>query len=187
MKNQLYFLKIKLVDIKPEIWRRFMIPANISLHRLHEVIQIVMGWGNCHLYEFIIDHEQYTSDPEDLEDGLDSRSYRLGSLLKRNRQSFEYVYDFGDCWRHKLTLEGTQYFDPGTTYKFDCLYGERACPPDDVGGVPGYYDFCEAMKDPRHEDHQRLKAWYGDDFDSEKFDMGAVCSLMERFNRKSRK
>ena len=154
MEDRMYLLKIKLLDIEPEIWRRFVVPADITLDRLHDVIQIVMGWHDYHLHEFIIGKKRYTEDPEFPEDGLEEEDrYYLVDLIKRKGQKFTYIYDFGDNWEHELVLEDSRYFDPELQAEIECLEGERACPPEDVGSVPGYYDFCEAVRDPSNEDH----------------------------------
>jgi len=64
------------------------------------------------------------------------------------------MYDFGDSWEHELVLEESRYFNPEWEAEQACLEGERACPPEDVGGVYGYYEFCKALKDPCHEEHE---------------------------------
>ena len=185
--SKVYFLDIQLMGIKPKIWRRFMVPSTIRLSRLHEVIQIVMGWGDCHLYSFIIDYQEYTRHPEDYDDGLESSRYSLGGLIKQKGRTFEYVYDFGDSWRHKLKVLGIDDWHSAFGNPFDCLSGERACPPEDVGGVPGYYEFCEAMKNPNHDQHDMLMEWYGGAFDSEAFDVREVKRALSKFNTRSRK
>ena|SRR5208337_1668094 len=109
MKRHLYVLKVALADIKPEIWRRFVVPSDITLDRLHDIIQIVMGWTDSHLHEFIIGEKRYTEYRESPEDGEEDGLYRLGNLVKCKGTSFEYHYDFGDSWRHHIILENTNY------------------------------------------------------------------------------
>ncbi len=170
MNKRLYLLKIRLLDIEPEIWRRFVIPASITLDRLHDVIQIVMGWTDTHIHEFTIGKKRYTEYPESEEDGLVCGRYRLGDLIKQKGRTFSYLYDFGDEWEHELTIEESRYFNPELRTEIECLDGAGACPPEDVGGVPGYYEFCKALKDPDHEEHETLVEWAGGDYDSERFD-----------------
>ena len=193
MEDRMYLLKIKLLDIQPEIWRRFVVPADITLDRLHDVIQIVMGWHDYHLHEFIIGKKRYTEDPEFPEDGLEEEDrYYLVDLIKRKGQKFTYIYDFGDNWEHELVLEDSRYFDPELQAEIECLEGERACPPEDVGSVPGYYDFCEAVRDPSNEDHENLTLWYDSfpwyetGFDSERFDLDKVNRELLKYMRWSR-
>ena len=137
MNKRLYLLKIRLLDIEPEIWRRFVVPANITLDRLHDVIQIVMGWTDTHIHEFTIGKKRYTEYPESKEDGLVCGRYRLDDLIKQKGRTFSYQYDFGDDWGHELTLEDSRYFNPELHSEVACLDGVGACPPEDVGGVPG--------------------------------------------------
>jgi hypothetical protein len=186
MNDRLYLLKIRLLEIKPEIWRRFVVPASISLDRLHEVIQIVMGWTDSHLHEFTLGKKRYTEYPEYKDDGLECGRYRLGDLIKKKGRTFEYLYDFGDSWEHELTLEDNRYFNPETRSEIACLSGARACPPEDVGGVPGYYEFCKALEDPQHEEHESLMEWSGGNFDSKKFDADVVNWELMKYLRWSR-
>jgi hypothetical protein len=96
MNERFYLLKIQLIDIEPAIWRRFVVPAGITLDRLHDVIQIIMGWTDSHMHEFTIGKKRYTEYPESKEDGLVCGRYRLGDLIKQKGRTFSYLYDFGD-------------------------------------------------------------------------------------------
>jgi len=135
MKRRLYVLKVMLDNIEPEIWRQFVVPSDITLDRLHDIIQIVMGWTDSHLHEFSIEGKRYTEYMESPEDGEEDGLYRLGNLVKRKGASFEYTYDFGDNWRHHLILETTDYYLRPHDEPILFLTGERACPPEDVGGI----------------------------------------------------
>ena len=174
MNERRYLLKIRLLDIEPEIWRRFVVPGSITLDRLHDVIQIVMGWTDTHIHEFTIGKKRYTEYPESKEDGLVCGRYRLDDLIKQKGRTFGYIYDFGDDWEHELTLEESRYFNPELRCEIECLDGAGACPPEDIGGVPGYYEFCKASKDPDYEGHGSLAGWVGGNYDSERFDSNAV-------------
>ncbi len=143
MSKRYYLLKIRLLGIEPEIWRRFVVPASITLDRLHDVIQIVMGWSDSHLHAFTIGKKRYTEYPESREDGLPCGEYRLGDLIKQQGRKFGYLYDFGDYWEHEVVLEDSRYFEPESRRELVCLEGGRACPPEDVGGVPGYFEFLK--------------------------------------------
>jgi hypothetical protein len=191
MNKRFYLLKVQLLDIEPTIWRRFVVPASITLDRLHDVIQIVMGWNDTHLHEFTIGKKRYTEYPdteyqESKEDGLICGRYRLGKLIKQRGRTFRYLYDFGDYWEHELVIEESRYFNPELRTDLACLEGERACPPEDVGGVPGYLEFCTALKDPNHADYERYMEWLGGDFDCEKFDSDLVDWELMKYLRWSR-
>jgi hypothetical protein len=163
-----------------------VVPASITLDRLHDVIQIVMGWIDSHLHEFTIGNKRYTEYPESKEDGLVCGRYRIGDLIKQKGRTFSYLYDFGDSWEHELVLEESRYFNPDMRTELACLDGERACPPEDVGGIPGYFEFCNALKDPSHEEHESFMEWSGGDFDSELFDSESVNWELMKYRRWSR-
>lgn len=186
MNERYYLLKIQLLGIEPAIWRRFVVPSSITLDRLHDVIQIVMGWTDSHLHEFTIGKNRYTEYPESREDGLHCGMYRIGDLIKQKGRSFQYLYDFGDYWEHELVLENSRYFDTEQRYEVVCQGGERACPPEDVGGTSGYYDFCNIMKDPTHEEHETYAMWSGGEYDSERFCVDSVNRMLAYYLRWSR-
>ena len=186
MNERLYLLKIRLLEIESEIWRRFVVPADITLDRLHDVIQIVMGWTDSHLHEFKIGKRRYTKYPESKEDGLECGRYRLVDLIRQKGRTFRYLYDFGDSWEHEVIVEDSRYFNPETIDPVECLAGARACPPEDVGSVPGYYEFCKVMKDLHHEEHESYMQWWGGEYDSEKFSTDEVNWELMKYLRWSR-
>lgn len=190
--DRLYLLKIRLLYIEPEIMRRFVVPGNISLDRLHDVIQIVMGWKDCHLHEFSIGKKRYAEHPESKEQGVEECKHRLGDLMKQKGRTFNYTYDFGDSWEHEIVLEDSRYSNSDLQSRIECLEGTGACPPEDVGGLPGYYAFRDALKDPNNEEHETYKEWFADSpmydgaFDSEKFDIEKVNYELTKYLRWSR-
>ena len=186
MDERSYLMKIRLLNIEPEIWRRFVVPASITLDRLHDVIQIVMGWTDSHLHEIMIGKKRYTDYPESKEDGIESGKYRLGDLIKQKGRTFGYLYDFGDSWEHEVVLEDSRYVNPDSDSDITVLDGARACPPEDVGGVPGYFEFCKALNDPDHEEHEHLMEWAGGDYDSEYFDVDEVNWELMKYQNWSR-
>jgi hypothetical protein len=186
MNERFYLLKVQLLGVEPAVWRRFVVPSSITLDRLHDIVQIVMGWTDSHLHEFTIGKKRYTEYPESKEDGLVCGRYRLGDLIKQKGRTFRYLYDFGDSWEHELVLEESRYFNPGLRTKLACFEGERACPPEDVGGIPGYFEFCNALKDPGHGEHESYMEWSGGDFDSEQFDSESVNWELMKYLRWSR-
>ncbi len=166
-------LKIELSGIKPVIWRRVLVPETIALPKLHLVIQAAMGWMDCHLHEFEIVGERFgMPDPDwGMGDGPTSEArVKLNKALK-GMTSFYYIYDFGDNWRHKIKIEKVFSEDVGMALPL-CVAGERACPPEDCGGEPGYYSFLEAILDPLHDDHEQMLEWFGEEFDPNDFDEG---------------
>ncbi len=179
----IYELEITLLDSDPPIWRRFAVPGGITLSRLHRVVQHVMGWTDSHLHQFVTEDDmRYGSRDPDLDpepDLLNERSAKLDRLLAGPGDTLLYQYDFGDGWDHVITVVKTGPPDPEKRYPV-CLAGERACPPEDSGGIYGYYDLLEALSDRDHEDHEEVTEWLGVDFDPEAFDLAWVNRLLAR-------
>jgi hypothetical protein len=182
---RLYQFKITLLRMEPPIWRRIQVP-DCTLDKLHEHIQTAMGWTNSHLHEFKIHGERY-ADPDLLGDDFadfpchDSRTTLLREILPRTKKhfAFTYEYDFGDSWRHEVVFESQLTSHPQKKYP-RCVAGERACPPEDCGGVQGYGNFLVAIRDPQHPEHQAILNWHRGPFDPEKFHALAATRAMQK-------
>ena len=181
----IYQFKITLQGIEPSIWRRIQ-TKDCTLDKLHEHIQTAMGWTNSHLHQFNIDGLRY-GDPQLLDDGFEEQTPFINSLRTKlskimpkdgKRLRFQYEYDFGDCWEHEILFEGFPPSENGAKYPL-CVEGERACPPEDVGGTPGYKEFLRAIANPKHKRHKELMRWCGP-FDPEKFDAEAATNRMKK-------
>lgn len=178
----IFQFKITLIGSKPPIWRRIQV-EDCTLDKLHEHIQTAMGLTNSHLHQFEIFEKRY-GDPELLDDGfddfkcVDSTKTRISQITPNagKRFSFTYEYDFGDGWEHQIRFEGSPKKEQGQKYPV-CLEGERACPPEDIGGVGGFYDFLDALADPDHEQHDEFIEW-GGNFDADKFDTKQATKAM---------
>ena len=177
-----YQLKISLVEIEAEIWRRLLVPRGVRLDRLHEIFQVAMGWTNSHLHEFRVGDTRYGEpDPEfDEGDVRDERSVRLFEVAPGVNDTFRYEYDFGDRWEHLVVIEKILTPEESPADLPVCLAGARACPPEDCGGVPGYENLLEALRDPEHEEHDAMLEWVGGGFDPEAFDLKRVNRLLHR-------
>ena len=171
MKN-CYHIKISLDKTNPLIWREILVPDNYTFYQLHHTLQIVMGWTCSHLFEFNIEGFQvgYVFDDvmEDISHVINCRDARLDELITHKGESFTYWYDFGDSWDHLIEFEG-EHEKQSAKYPI-CLAGERACPPEDVGGIPGYENFLSIIKNPKNKERKELLEWAGGKYDSEKFD-----------------
>lgn len=180
-------LKIELDDWQPTIWRRVEVPLTASLKALHDVIQAVMPFEDTHLFEFRAGEQRFAiPDPE--WDSLHDRTYsaktlRLGALIDRGVTEFSYTYDVGDDWRHTITIEATTAADPATDYP-RYLDGAHRAPPEDVGGIPGFELFLEAIADPTHEEHDELMRWYGAPFDPALIDQDLIRARIARLARR---
>lgn len=163
-------VRIELADTTPLVWRELDLPLSTTLASLHDIIQVVMRWQDYHLHEFLIGDKVYgVPDREDVVDErkvFKEKGLRLGALIERGVREFLYVYDFGDNWRHRITIDEPRPGDPGLEYpRF--VAGARRAPPEDVGGITGFEEFLEAMADPEHEYHQQMLNWYGEVFEPE--------------------
>lgn len=178
-KTQILQLKIQLRDIRPPIWRRVLVPGEMTLAELHHVIQTAMGWTNSHLHEFDVDGARYgVPDPDwGMDEVVDESRVKLFRVAPAGSR-FRYSYDFGDGWDHEITVEEVLEPQPGTPYP-SCIAGRRACPPEDVGGPGGYGDFLAAIADPSHADHTRLVEWVGGPFDPAEFDLAATDKWLD--------
>jgi hypothetical protein len=167
-------LKVTLTGIRPPIWRRLQVSSSINLRRLHDVLQAAMGWTQSHLYLFEVGDVEFGEPDEEF--GMPIRSAKATPLRKIAPQPgavFRYEYDFGDSWQHRIEVEKVLPPEPGASYP-RCLAGKRACPPEDVGGIWGYEEFLQAIRDPEHEEHTAMLEWAGGAFDPEAFDRQAV-------------
>lgn len=179
--GHIYHFKITLADTHPSIWREFE-TGDVTLCELHEQIQIVMGWTNSHLHQFRIGDEFYTDgrliDGDDF--ALDYKGMRISDLVTAHGQKlkFHYEYDFGDSWDHEVVLKRILTVDPKKSYPA-CTAGAGACPPEDVGGTPGFYNYLEAMSDPSHPEHEDYLENYGP-FDPSKFDHQKTTTRMRQ-------
>lgn len=188
-EGAVYRLKITLAESMPPIWREVLIPGGVHLGALHEVIQAAMGWMNCHLHEFVAGGEwvyQQVSggvrygDKQYDEDNVqkDEENFAVAELLRNPGDEIAYVYDYGDNWTHRVTLEEILPSAPEGTRIPCCLGGKRACPPEDCGGIYGYEELLAVLADPAHEEHEGMKEWVesmvGGKFDPEKFSRAAA-------------
>jgi len=171
--------KVTLRNIHPPIWRRIQVWEDATFAQLHRVLQIVMGWEDCHLYEFRINGNIYAVPALDDERKIiDVKRTRIRDVVQHVGTEFEYVYDLGDYWQHDLLLEDILQPAPDTPYP-RCIAGERNCPPEDVGGSAGYEDYLEAMADPKHEEHEDMIGWRGP-FDPEAFSVEKINGQLEK-------
>ncbi len=159
-------------------------PSDIGLADLHWVFQVAMGWTNSHLHQFVSGRTLYGMQDDDLGMGLDldvedENEYKLSELLRKEKDSLRYEYDFGDGWDHKVVLEKILP-DDGSIRLPSCVKGKRACPPEDCGGIWGYEGLLETIKDPSHPEYGETLEWLGDDFDPERFDLEEVNGILAK-------
>lgn len=171
-KNSLYQLKITLLHAPVPIWRRLIVRSDLPLDLLHEIIQIAMGWWNYHQHSFTVGGKSYGDADSSGGRFLDEAEFTVQDLLQVAEDELVYEYDFGDSWQHSVVLEEVMPFEEGILAT--CIMGKRACPPEDVGGPPGYADFLDTIEDPMHEEQVDRLEWVGGDFDADAFDQRTV-------------
>ncbi|MGW2207533.1 plasmid pRiA4b ORF-3 family protein [Streptomyces sp. NPDC001774] len=165
-------IKVTLMHVRPAIWRRLQVPADIPLDRLHEVIQTAMGWKDRHTHLFATPTGDYgTADRRP--PSLDESTVSLSAVAPAAGDTISYTYDLGDDWAHRIEVERCFPAEPGTRYP-RCLTGRRACPPEDCGGPSGYAEFVAAVINPRHALHAELAAGTAHPFDPDYLDIRAI-------------
>ncbi|CAB3772647.1 plasmid pRiA4b ORF-3 family protein [Paraburkholderia humisilvae] len=183
-----YTLRAQLRDIEPPVWRRIRVDGNITLRKLHHILQAAFGWTDAHLHDFEVDGRTYAMGDNDnmlelfAEDPemLDDRKARLHGLTYQGHRLL-YRYDFGDDWHHDIHVEETARTDREPHSEAWILAGARACPPEDVGGTRGYEEMLRVLsREPDSEEAQEYRTWAGDDFDPELFDRRAANAALLR-------
>lgn len=172
----LYQLKIALKWSKPPIWRRVIVRGDMTLDHLHDVFQIAMGWTNSHMHQFIVGSgidSAYYGRPDPMladlgSETLNEKRYTVADIAPAVKRKFIYEYDFGDGWEHDVVVEKILPPDPAFKHPV-CIAGARACPPDDCGGIGGYYDLLDIIADPEHPEHENMMEWIGGEWKEEEF------------------
>jgi Plasmid pRiA4b ORF-3-like protein len=186
--QEIYQLKVTLFGTRPPIWRRLLVPASMTLVQLHHVLQAAMGWEDCHLHEFRIGRQRFGApDPMEQFVGrgtgcISEKKVRLSEVLNKRGAKAEYTYDFGDSWEHSIIVEKVLPSEPGLVAPV-CTAGERNGPPEDCGGVVGFYNFLEVIRDPSHDQHQELLDWIGGSFDPESFSPDVINHRLDKMFR----
>jgi len=183
--TKIFTLKVTIKGSSPSIWRRIQIPGDATLGDLHYTLQIALGWTNSHLHEFQIGRKKFdaplSDDPDRPDDMIDEDEWELNEVLERKKMKFGYHYDFGDDWMHEVVVEDITLPEKGVRYPV-CLDGAQACPPEDCGGICGYYRMLDILKNPKHEEYQTYREWLPEDFDPTRFDIEEVNAELDRID-----
>jgi hypothetical protein len=181
MEEKVVQLKISLKNSTPPIWRRVLVKSSISFYELHYTIQIAMGWGNHHLYEFKIGDYRIGITDEDFDDPESATSKIIVAkevtldevISKGDFKKFSYEYDFGDGWMHSIVVEKTMPLDQDKYYPV-CIKGKLNCPLEDCGGLYGYYNLLEIISNKKHPEYRDMVEWMGGRFDPTEFEVEDV-------------
>jgi len=177
--RKVYQLKVRLQRSKPPIWRRILVASDITLIGLHEVLQISMGWTDSHMHLFEYNGQVFGDSRSGVGSlqAADERWTRLDQVLRREKESLRYEYDFGDGWDHQVTLEKILPHDPRVELPV-CIKAKGACPLEDTGGLWGYYSILEALGDSRHPNHAQYRDLFGPELDTNAFDVDSVNEIL---------
>lgn len=185
--NEIATVRIELQDTDPLIWREVEVPTSITLKVLHDVIQAVMGWFDHHLWEFTVDKQRYglpTDEDWGTEPRKEAAKVRLRDILKPRKTMIDYLYDFGDSWELRLTVTDVRTGNPDASYP-RYVGGNRNAPPEDCGGIPGFYDMLDALADRSHPNHTDATEW-ADEYDPDTIDeLPIKYALLRIANRRN--
>ena len=173
---EVYVIKVTLLDTSPPIWRRILVPRDITLRNLHRTLQTVMGWSDSHLHQFVFTRQRLSGSR--VGDKIrDENRTKLGELVGMVGARLLYEYDFGDGWRHELLLEEILLGDE--SFQQMCVTGKRCCPPEDCGGPQGFVELLDALHNATHPSHEEACEWLGD-FDPESFSVDEINRRLRR-------
>jgi hypothetical protein len=178
-------LHVTLAGTNPSIWRRIIVPDSINFFDLHHIIQISMGWTNSHLFEFLVSDYTLRFIDEQFEDSdsyADAKEIAIDLLLTKEKYRFKYIYDFGDHWEHSVEVEKIDKEDPERVYPL-CVGGNLNCPPEDCGGISGYYNLLEILKDKKHPEYKDMKGWLGKKYDPGKLGLNKINKKLPKFRK----
>ncbi len=179
-----YQVKVSLRGAKPPIWRRLLVPGDISLTRLHATILAAFGWHGGHMHVFETAYGDFGRADRELGHRADG-SVTLEQVAPGVKDKVRYTYDFGDDWVHDIVVEKVLAPDSAMVYP-RCTGGKRAAPPDDCGGIWGYEELVEVLADPAHPEHEERLEWLGlsdaSEFAPEAFDVEATNSRLNALN-----
>lgn len=161
----IYQFRVTLLGVEPPIWRQIQVPAEYSFWDLHVAIQDSMGWLDYHLHEFRMKKPRGRKvieigfpDTEADRNVLPGWNVLISEYFAEPGVRAEYNYDFGDGWCHEVLLEGILIRNASVKYPL-CIAGERACPPEDCGGTPGYERLLKVLRSPGNEEYKDMNSW----------------------------
>lgn len=180
-------IKVTLKEVKPEVMRRLVVPFTLRLDRLHLTLQAAFDWTDSHLFEFTAG-DGHWGLPDLYDDfgpqPIDARKARLCDIVRdTGAKTIHYLYDFGDGWDHVIKLE-KWFYDTSLDGLPLLLDAIGRCPPEDVGGVPGYAEYLEAIDDPTHPEHESMRIWGPKDFDPNVIDRKALDAAVNALSKK---
>lgn len=173
-------LRVSIQHSDPLIFRTVLVKKATTFFELHHIIQIVMGWQNYHLFEFNLDgyrvgiiEESEKGNGYGSDQVLDASAVKIADILSGDKETFKYNYDFGDCWMHEISLERMLEKEPKVIYPL-CIEGQYSCPPEDCGGISGFYHILDIIQNKEHPEYKETRQWVGKKYDPDNFDRNKV-------------
>lgn len=179
-------LDVSLKGSPRKVYRQLVVPSDLRLDCLGEVLVYAVGWQGYHLNQFMKGKDYYLLPDAngDLDWGYDSREYSIGDLLGRVGSKVVWEYDFGDSWDHEVKLVEKVKVDVNTDIPVTLVKATGACPPEDCGGVYGYRHLLNVLKNPDDEEYEEMIEWLGDDFDPKKFNIAMARKLIKAYMKR---
>jgi hypothetical protein len=173
--DDVFQLRVQLIDSEPAIWRRLLVDQDVLLPRFHKILQAAMGWTDSHLHQFKVANLRFGEPDDEFDPGpIDYRRITLNQILPRRGATCVYEYDFGDSWEHLIEVEDELARETVPDPLPRCVDGVRACPPENSGGMHHYALLLEAIADPQHSEHDDYAGWIDAGFDPAAFDVDAA-------------
>lgn len=177
---------IKLIGTDPLVTRTFKVSSESSMYVLHHIIQVVMDWKNYHLYQFEVGTMMIADkrlwDEDEIGPITDVKDVSVGEVFTDVGTTAVYEYDFGDGWMHHLELVDRS-IHPTQEVLPLVISGENACPPEDCGGIHGYKELLEVLKNPKHPEYRETRVWVGSTFNPIKFSVDACNKELGKLNK----
>lgn len=175
-------LRVAIDEVAPPVVRRVEVPLAMRLDDLHFVLQIAIGWQNCHPFEFRVADKAWGLVDRDVETNpLPAEGATLADVHALGR-TFRYGYVFGEDWQHTVEIEAVVPDEPGVVYP-RLIEAHGRCPPADIGGAAGYEDYLRALADPRHPLHDTMVEFDDPEFDPVKVDAAALARNLANLAR----
>lgn len=179
-------LDVTLKDSPRKVYRQLIVPSDLTLNHLGEILVRAVGWEGYHLNQFIAGKTYYAEPSDDdwmMDMQEDASKFTIGSLLNRVKSKIKCEYDFGDSWVHEITLVEKQAVDDNEMVKVQLLKGSGACPPEDCGGIGGYRHLLNVLKNPDDEEYEEMIEWLGGRFDPKSFSLTAARNRVKGYQQ----
>jgi len=167
-----YELEVSFADITPKTWRRFSVPAHITLAQLHDAIETSFGWAGGSFYEFVVAGERYGDASLDAAIHSDE-TIQLRQVVNRSPRTFQHRYREGGDWTHRVKVRNIRSRVLGEKVP-SLLSGARNGPPGDISDVEEYDECLRILADPTNPAYAATIEEIGPSWDPETFDQKAL-------------